>query len=252
MKSMVAMNRLTSSQSAAELPKRLKIDKSSREGSRKDKDSLSLADLNLYTAMKLKLKDEPRAVAPDKAQVHARALRVIGQDLGKLFPQSLEITLQGMNFQVAGRYLPRDSGGKGAQSNGPLLDKFRTKFLGDKSAVPPRESSAEPVRFERMYTPADIDRMDESGANRRNGIDKVPDIYSLGEVLRMVGRIVDADGRRLLKLSKDPHGVTFEYEDGAGQKQNREFSNLQLYKLQQQYYAERGTYVAIDNWAGSV
>ena len=93
--------------------------------------------------------------------------------------------------------------------------------------------------------------MDESGAKRRNETDKVPDIYSLGEMLRMVGRIVDSEGRRLLKLSKDMNGVAFEYEDGAGQKHKREFSKLQLYKLQQQYYAERGTYVPIDNWAGS-
>jgi hypothetical protein len=203
-------------------------------------------------AMKLKLKDEPEAQALDKVQFHARALRVIGQELSPLFPRSLEITLEGMNFRVIARYLARDPGGKSAQGNGQLLEKLRSKFLGDKPTVSPLESSTEPARFERVYTTADIDRVDQRGANRRNGTDKVPDIYSLGEVLRMVGRIVDSDGRRLLTLSKDSHGVTFEYEDGAGQKQKREFSNLQLYKLQQQYYAERGTYVPIDNWAGSL
>ena len=201
--------------------------------------------------MKLKLKDDSETQVLNKAQFHARALRAIGQDLSKLFPQTLEITLQGTNFQVIGRYLPRDPGGKGAQGSNQLLDKLRSKFLRDQPTVPPAESSTEPISFDRTYTPVDIDRMDESGANRRNEIDKVPDIYSLGEMLRMVGRIVDSDGRRLLNLSKDTYGVTFEYEDGAGQTQKREFSNLQLYKLQQQYYAERGTYVPIDDWKGS-
>lgn len=201
--------------------------------------------------MKLKLQDEIQAQGLDKVQFHARALRAIGQDLGKLFPQSLEITLQGTNFQVTGRYLPRDPGARGAHGNGQLLDKLRSKLLRDQSAVAPVESSTGPVSFDRTYTPADLDRMDESGAKRRNETDKVPDIYSLGEMLRMVGRIVDSEGRRLLKLSKDMNGVAFEYEDGAGQKHKREFSKLQLYKLQQQYYAERGTYVPIDNWAGS-
>jgi len=211
-----------------------------------------LAEWKYDEAMKLKLKDETQAQGLDKVQFHARGLRAIGQDLGKLFPQSLEITLQGMNFQVTGRYLPRDPGGKGAQGNSQLLDKLRSKFLRDQSTVPPVESSTESIGFDRTYTPADIDRMDETGANRRNGVDKVPDIYSLGEMLRMVGRIVDSEGRRLVRLTRDMYGVTFEYEDGAGQAQKREFSNLQLYKLQQQYYAERGTYVPIDKWAGSV
>jgi hypothetical protein len=201
--------------------------------------------------MKLKLKDESDTHVLNKAQFHARALRAIGQDLSKLFPQTLEITLQGMNFQVIGRYLPRDPGGKGAQSSSQLLDKLRSKLSRNQPTVPPAENSAATMSFDRTYAPVDIDRMDESGANRRNEIDKVPDIYSLGEMLRMVGRIVDSDGRRLVKLSKDKYGVTFEYEDGAGQTQKREFSNLQLYKLQQQYYAERGTYVAIDDWKGS-
>jgi hypothetical protein len=202
--------------------------------------------------MKLKLKDDIQAQGLDKVKFHARALRAIGQDLGNLFPQSLEITLQGMDFHVTGRYLPRDLGGKGAQGNRQLLDKLRSKFLRDQSTVPPVESYTESIGFDRIYMPADIDRMDETGANRRNKIDKVPDIYSLGEMLRMVGRIVDSQGRRLVKLSRDTYGVTFEYEDGAGQTQKREFSNLQLYKLQQEYYAERGTYVPIDKWAGSI
>jgi hypothetical protein len=202
--------------------------------------------------MKLKLKDDIQAQGLDKVKFHARALRAIGQDLGKLFPQSLEITLHGMDFHVTGRYLPRDLAGKGAQGNRQLLDKLRSKFLRDQSTVPPVESSTESIGFDRIYMPADIDRMDETGANRRNKIDKVPDIYSLGEMLRMVGRIVDSQGRRLVKLSRDTYGVIFEYEDGAGQTQKREFSNLQLYKLQQEYYAERGTYVPIDKWAGSI
>ncbi|HEX9663340.1 MAG TPA: hypothetical protein VGB27_13710 [Candidatus Binatia bacterium] len=201
--------------------------------------------------MKLKLKDESETHVLNKAQFHAQALRAIGQDLTNLFPQTLEIALHGMTFQVNGQYLPRDPGGKGAQGSSQLLDKLRSKLLRDQPTVPPAEDSTVPISFDRTYTPVDIDRMDESAANRRNEIDKVPDIYSLGEMLRMVGRIVDSNGRRLLNLSRDMYGVTFEYEDGAGQTQKREFSNLQLYKLQQQYYAERGTYVPIDNWKGS-
>jgi hypothetical protein len=201
--------------------------------------------------MKLKLQDEIQAEGLDKVQFHARGLRAIGQDLSKLFPQSLEVTLHGLEFRVTGQYLPRELHGKGEPGGSQLLGKLRGKFLGDQAASPSIDGSPAPLRFDRTYAVADIDRMDESGANRRNERDKLPDIYSLAEMLRMVGRIVDSEGRRLLKLTKDKYGVTFEYEDSNGQKQKREFSNLQLYKLQQQYYADRGTYVPIDNWAGS-
>jgi hypothetical protein len=68
----------------------------------------------------------------------------------------------------------------------------------------------------------------------------------------MVGRIVDSNGTRLCKLSKDRYGVTFQYEDDRGEMQKRELTSLQLYKLQQQYYSERGTFVAVDKWEGSI
>ncbi|MGH7930046.1 MAG: hypothetical protein ACREQV_19890, partial [Candidatus Binatia bacterium] len=123
---------------------------------------------------------------------------------------------------------------------------------GDPPVSPSVDSATGPVSFSRTYTPADIDSIDEAGCAHRNEPDTAPDIYSLGEMLRMVGRIVDSNGRRLQKLSRDTYGVSFEYEDGAGEIKQCELSSLQLYKLQQQYHAERGTYVAIDKWKGSI
>jgi hypothetical protein len=203
--------------------------------------------------MKFKLKDQAEVQASAGVQFHARALRAIGQDLSKLFPQSLEITLQGVNFEVVGRYIPRDGGEKGGQQDNHLLGKLRSKFLRDPSSSSTTvDSVAGPVGFSRTYTPADIEAIDEAGANHRNGPAAAPDIYSLGETLRMVGRMVDASGGRLCKLSRDTYGVRFEHEDGAGEVQKSELSSLQLYKLQQQYYAERGTYVPIDNWKSSI
>jgi hypothetical protein len=201
--------------------------------------------------MKLRLKEEPRDEAVATTEFHARALRAIGQDLSTLFPQSLEITVQGASFHVLGRYVPRVSGGKKAQGGGQLLSNLRGRLLRDRAAVAASESRAGPVSFERAYTPDEIQRLDETGANLRHGSEKLPDIYSLGEMLRMLGRMVDSDRGRLLRVSKDMHRVVLEYDVGAGRTETREFSNLQLYKVQQQYYAERGTYVPIDNWAGS-
>jgi hypothetical protein len=200
--------------------------------------------------MKFKLQNETRSEVVSQAQFHARALRGIGQELSRLLPESFEITVEGTAFRVIGRHPSREPAGR-LQSTPHLLDKLRGKLSRDGAAIAPAESAAKLVAFSRHYTMADIDRLDETGANQRGGINKLPDIYSLGEMLRMIGRIIDAEAGRLHKLSKDMNGVAFEYEDGAGQMQKREFTKIELYKLQQQYYAERGTFVPIDNWAGS-
>jgi hypothetical protein len=202
--------------------------------------------------MKFKLKDESEFEVLDHVQYYARALRAIGQDLSSLFPQSLEITLHGKNFEIVGRYLPRDTVEKGAQRDIHLLGKLRKKFIGNPSSAAPADVPAGATAFNRAYTPADIDELDQVGCNHRYGPDTAPDIYSLAETLRMVGRIVDSNGKRLHKLSKDTYRVSFEYEDGAGQIRNVEMSSLQLYKLQQEYYSERGTFVPVDTWKGSI
>ncbi|MDH3443074.1 MAG: hypothetical protein OEN50_04050 [Deltaproteobacteria bacterium] len=202
--------------------------------------------------MKLKLKDETQAEALGQDQLYARTLRVIGQDLSNLYPQFLEITVTGTSFQVMGRYVPRSVSGKESQQDNKLLSKLRTKFLGNQPGVTSSEYSTELMSFDRSYGPVDINRIDETESSRRNGADKAPDIYSLGEMLRMVGRIVDSDGNRLLRVSKDARSIIFEFESGDGQTQKNELSSLQLYKLQREYYAERGTYVPVDKWDGSV
>ena len=83
--------------------------------------------------------------------------------------------------------------------------------------------------------------------HRKNSEDK-PDLYSLSERLRMIGRIVDANGGRLTKLFKDGNTIVFYYQDKDGETHRAEFSNLTLYKLQQQYYSQRFTLAVKDPW----
>jgi hypothetical protein len=199
--------------------------------------------------MKFKLKDEIELQLSDHSQFYARALRAIGQDLGSLFPQSLEVTQNAANFEVAGRYVPRGPLEKTDQREVHFFGKLRQRLVGDSPAQV--DTRAEPVLFNRTYTPANIDELDEVRSNQRGEAATVPDIYSLGEILRMVGRILDSNGKRLHKITRDNYGVRFEYEDGAGKIHKGELSSLQLYKLQQQYYGERGTFIAIDHWKGS-
>jgi hypothetical protein len=200
--------------------------------------------------MKFKLKDQTEDQNLDKVQFHARALRAIGQDLSGLFPEHVEISLLGKDFHVVGRYVPRTKGSKASPQGGVFAERvWKGVFHGQRS-VQANEIAVEPVNFDRTYTQDEIKHLDEIGASQRKGTAKTPDIYSLSEMLRMVGRIIDAAGGRLVRLSRDTRRVTVEYHDGNDVLQKSEMSSLELYKLQQQYYAERGTFVPIDTWDG--
>jgi hypothetical protein len=62
---------------------------------------------------------------------------------------------------------------------------------------------AEMATFERTYSPDDINRLNESGLHRRTQAGKIPDIRNLSEALRTVGRIIDAEEGRLIKVFRD-------------------------------------------------
>jgi hypothetical protein len=95
------------------------------------------------------------------------------------------------------------------------------------------------VPFARTYHTDDIERLDEQGKNRRGNSGGMPDIYTLGERLRTIGKVIDAHNGRIVRLFKDLHQIVFEYRDTDGRIQKEELNNTELYQLQQRYAAER-------------
>jgi hypothetical protein len=201
--------------------------------------------------MKFKLKDATEIQISQQIEIYARALRVIGQDLSSLYPQKLEITHRVSEFEVSGVSIAHNTLDAPLEIERHLLGRLKQNLLRRCSPEQTSERPSDPISFRRIYTLADIDHLDQVGFNQRQERSSIPDIYSLPEMLRMVGRLIDAGGKRLHGITKDSYGVRFEYEDNAGKLQQEELSNLQLYKLQQEYYGERGTRVAVDTWKGS-
>lgn len=178
----------------------------------------------------------------------ARALRVIGQDLADLFPDTVEIKFHGETFVVSGRCAKSrlDARQPAPKRNG-LKDFCADLLSRDVTALNPKGSTAS-VEFNQRYAPEDIDRIDDIGIGRRFSAGKLPDIRSLAEMLRTIGRLVDGQKGQLVKISKDARRVVFEFTGSDGKTHDELMTIPDLYKLQKRFYENRATAVGFDPW----
>ena len=181
---------------------------------------------------------------------YARTLRVIGQDLANLLADSLEIEVVGQDFIVSGRAKAPRSPVAGTSHHG-VWNKYWNKL----AARPPKTDRAQTqsslVPFRRVYTPQDIDRLDDVGVPHRRETTKTPEVDSFGDKLRAIGQIVDTKRGALVKLTNEVNGVEFQYRDERGEIHSERCSNFEIYKIQQDYYGERDPINAIDPWRGT-
>jgi hypothetical protein len=168
---------------------------------------------------------------------YARALRVIGQDLAPLVPETLAIELNGENFVAHGQCAKSRASG---QNPNPWVSvKKLINKVSDIIRVPNLEPDLELVPFRRVYNQDDIDRLDAQASSTRGYDSGMPDIYSLGERLRTIGKVIDAHNGRVIKIIKNLHEVNFEYHDSEGRAHKEALSNTALYQLQQRYASGR-------------
>ena len=185
-----------------------------------------------------------------KPENFARSLRAIGQSLVTLFPECLEIELSGDTYIARGKgrveaIQPVSSCRTGAL--GTIWNKLARHNVEADSVQAPSSS----VAFEHTYTARDIDQLNQTSAAYRRSPSGVPDIYGLAEKLRTIGRIIDSCGGQLIKIILERETVRFEYRDHENKLCLAEYSNLALYKLQQEYYAGRADPDSTDPWKGS-
>jgi hypothetical protein len=126
--------------------------------------------------------------------------------------------------------------GNGASGNGrPGGSSVRKAF-----ASLLRRSCKETGGVEALcYTLDDLEQLDRKRAAARTDAGGTPDVHSLGEALRTVGRFVDARGGRLLKLRKEPRRIVIRYSEIDGRERAQEFLGFSLYKQQQGLNAGR-------------
>ena len=196
----------------------------------------------------MKLADSFKILSAAQRDVHARALRAIGQDLATLFPETLEIQIQKENFIVRGQCAQSRLDAKLATPQKKGLKAFCADLLARDVSTLTRQAKSATAEFTNNYSPEDINRIDEIGIARRFAAGKMPDIHSLGEMLRTIGRLVDGREGRLVKISKDARRIVFEYTGPDGKSCNEIMTNLDLHKLQKSFYEKRGDLVGLDPW----
>lgn len=179
---------------------------------------------------------------------YARALRAIGQDLADLFPDSVEIQVYGEKFVVRGQCTKERLAAKQAAYQDKGLRSFCAGMLARDVLTLGHQAKSATVPFERTYTSEDVNQVDEIGKRRRFGAGKIPDIRSLAELLRTIGRLVDGQGGVLTKIFKDARRVVFEYSDAAGKSHNEIMSTPDLHKLQKGFYEKRTAPSGADPW----
>jgi len=183
---------------------------------------------------------------------YARVLRAIGQDLADLFPQQLEIEQKERTFVVQVRCDRKRSESKAATQTAETAKTGVLGFIHKLNTIRVDKSPEKPeiVTVNRTYNPIDISRIDEAGLHRRIQLGKIPDIHDLGEALRTIGRILDAEEGRLVKIFRDQRRVAFEYIARGGGTKKVEMTRAELIKIQQNYYHERGGSGSLDLWKG--
>jgi hypothetical protein len=147
-------------------------------------------------------------------KLDTRVLRVIGQDLEDLELHELSLEREGDILMARGLALrkPGQPGERPQQGNRPK-SFFRRLF----SRGPASLAEPVPKPLERSYSSAEIDRLDEAAKTLRRDSQGVPDLYSVGQILRVIGEYVEDKGGELISLTKKRREVRFRYETTSGE-----------------------------------
>ena len=196
----------------------------------------------------MKLAESFKILSSTAPGTYARALRAIGQDLADLYPETIEIELHGESFAARGQCSKDRFDAKRPKPQRKGLKEFCADMLARDVSTLTRQAKSSIIPFSRTYAPEDINQIDEIGMSRRFSVGRIPDIRSLGEMLRTIGRLVDGQAGKLVKIYKDARRIVFEYTDRDGKSHNEIMSNMDLYKLQKSFYEKRGAPVGLDPW----
>lgn len=168
---------------------------------------------------------------------YAGLLRPIGQMLESLRIESFVVLIEDDGFVV------RDK-----TRNRTQLTPREKAFSAALDSSHPVEQEQERERVRRLaagmvewkLTDEDVERLELESRERRRDPSQTPDSYSISQLLRVIGMIVDQKLGRLISLTKDEQTIGIEYLTPNGQITTAEYTLPVLYDFWVRMYKKRG------------
>ena len=172
---------------------------------------------------------------------YSRILRVIGQKLEPLRPETYEVVCYGNCYLVRCRVKEDSQGKKEEEKKVRGLAAFLRLWREPENPTTranPNEGTSMNVEF--LYSLEDLSRQDEERKEPRRDPNAMPDPYSFSNTLRSVGEFLDRKADvKLLFASNRGQEIVILYETQGGVRNLEEYPISTLYDLSVKTYVKR-------------
>jgi hypothetical protein len=164
---------------------------------------------------------------------YSRILRVIGQRLEPLRPETYEVVCYANCYLVRCRVKEEEK----AKGLGAFLRLWREQ---ENPNIPKNLKEGTSTYVEFLYSLEELNRQDEERKEPRRDPNAMPDPYSLSNTLRAVGEFLDRkpDAKLLFASNRDQEIVIL-YETKDGARNLEEYPISTLYDLSVKRYVQR-------------
>jgi hypothetical protein len=172
---------------------------------------------------------------------YSRILRVVGQKLEPLRPETYEVVCYGSCYLVRCRVKEDSQSKKEEEKKVRGLAAFlRLWREPENPSIDEKPNEGTSMNVEFLYSLEELDRQDEERKEPRHDANAMPDPYSLSNTLRAVGEFLDRKtGIKLLFASNHGQEVVILYETKEGVRNLEEYPISALYELQVKEYIKR-------------
>ena len=142
---------------------------------------------------------------------YAQSLRAIGESLERQGISTFDLEKRGENYSLQVIASQTTTGGSFLKKIVQLLGR------ADNSAREPSDSTVSSRTL--SYTPSDISRLVTEQQSRDDGLNVMPDVRKLAQVLRVLGDYLDRKEAVAFTVSVSGHSLSVAYETGHGVQQ---------------------------------
>ena len=167
-------------------------------------------------------------------------LRVIGQKLEPLRPETYEVVCYGNSYLVRCRVKEDSQARKEKEKQVRGLASFLRLWREPEKPISENPNVENFMNVEFLYSLEELNRQDEERKEPRRDPNAMPDPYSLSTILRAVGEFLDRKrDAKLLFASNRGQEVAILYETKRGGRNLEEFPISTLYDFVVKQYVKR-------------